>query len=123
MREKILCEFVSMGDILYDTAAVRNLSKEEELDMRSQEYLSHNVHPRTNIKSKLELFKCLFYFTSYYLQQYPTKTVSFFEYLLYIMEQATLLSVAELVDLDHQMRMDFYVHPEWNWAQHRNGTR
>ena len=36
MCEKILCEFVSMGDILYNTAAVKNLSKEEELDMRSQ---------------------------------------------------------------------------------------
>ena len=123
MREKILCEFVSMGDILYDTAAVKNLSKEEELDMRSQEYLSHNVPPPTNIRSTLELFKCLFYFASYYLQQYPTKVVSFFDYLLYIMEQATLLSVAELVDLDHKMRMDFYVHPEWNWAQHHNETR
>ena len=123
MREKILSEFVSMGDILYDTAAVKNLSKEEDLDMRSQEYLSHNVPPPTNIKSKLELFKRLFYFASYYLQQYPTKVVSFLDYLLYLMEQATLLSVAELVDLDHKMRMDFYVHPEWNWAQHRNETR
>ena len=123
MHEKILSEFVSMGDILYDTAAVKNLSKEEDLDMRSQEYLSHNVPPPTNIKSKLELFKHLFYFASYYLQQYPTKVVSFLDYLLYLMEQATLLYVAELVDLDHKMRMDFYVHPEWNWAQHRNETR
>ena len=49
---------------LYDTAAVKNLSKEEELDMRSEEYLRHNVPPPTNIKSKLELFKHLFYFTS-----------------------------------------------------------
>ena len=62
MHEKILSEFVSMGDILYDTAAVKNLSKEEDLDMRSQEYLSHNVPPPTNIKSKLELFKRLFLF-------------------------------------------------------------
>ena len=39
------------------------------------------------------------------------------------MEQATFLSVPELVDLDHKMRMDFYVHPEWNWSQHQNETR
>ena len=123
MKEKILCEFMSMGDILYDTAAVRNLSAAEELDMRSQEYLCHNVPLPTNIRSKLELFKCLFYFACFYLQQYPTKVVSFFDYLLYLMEQATFLSVPELVDLDHKMRMDFYVHPEWNWSQHRNETR
>ena len=123
MHEKILCEFVSMGDILYDTAAVKNLSAAEELDMRSEEYLRHNVPPPTNIKSKLELFKSLFYFACFYLQQYPTKVVSFFDYMLYLMEQATILSVAELVDLDHKMCMDFYVHPEWNWAQHCNETR
>ena len=118
MREKILYEFISMGDMLYDTAAVKNLSKKEELDMRSEEYLRHNVPPPTNIKSKLELFKRIFYFASFYLQQYPTKVVSFFDYMLYLMEQATILSVPELVDLDHKMRIDFYVHPEWNWSQH-----
>ena len=66
MREKILCEFVSMGEILYDTTAVKNLSAAEELDMRSEEYLRHNVPPPTNIKSKLELFKRLFYFACFY---------------------------------------------------------
>ena len=91
--------------------------------MRSEEYLRHNVPPPTNIKSKLELFKCLFYFASFYLQQYPTKVVSFFDYMLYLMEQATILSIPELVDLDHKMRMDFYVHLEWNWSQHHNETR
>ena len=56
------------------------------------------------------MFKCLFYFACFYLEQYPTKVVSFFDYMLYLMEQATILSVPELVDLDHKMRMDFYVH-------------
>ena len=44
MREKILYDFVSMGDILYDIAAVRN-TRDDELDIRSEEYLRHNVPP------------------------------------------------------------------------------
>ena len=73
MKEKILCEFMSMGDILYDTAAVKNLSAMEELDMRSQEYLHHNVPPPTNIRSKLELFKHLFYFACFTCSSIPLK--------------------------------------------------
>ena len=123
MCDKIIVKFVSMGDILYDTVAVKNLSSAEELDMHFQEYLRHNFLPPTNIKSKLELLKYLFYFASFYLQKHPPKVISFFDYLLYLVEQVTLLSVPELVDLDHKMRMDFYVHPEWNWSQHRPETR
>ena len=118
MREKIINVFVSMGDILYDTAASNNLRAAEQAEMYSPKYLAQNVPPPTNIKSKLELFNRLFFFTSYYLQKYPEKTVSFFDYLMYLMEQAEVLDVADLVMLDHRMRQDFACHPDWNWGQH-----
>ena len=73
MREKIINTFVSMGDILYDTAAVQNLKAAEQAEMYSSEYLTQNVPPQTNIKSKLELFNRLFFFGSFYLQKYPEK--------------------------------------------------
>ena len=119
MREKIINMFVSMGDILYDTAASNNLRAAEQAEMYSPEYLAQNVPPPTNIKSKLELFNRLFFFASYYLQKYPEKTVSFFDYLMYLMEQADVLDVPDLVMLDHRMRQDFACHPDWNWGQHR----
>ena len=119
MREKIINMFVSMGDILYDTAASNNLRAAEQAEMYSSEYLAQNVPPPTNIKSKLELFNRLFFFASYYLQKYPEKMVSFFDYLMYLMEQADVLDVPDLVMLDHRMRQDFAYHPDWNWGQHR----
>ena len=45
MREKILSGFVLMGNILYNAAAVKNLSAAEELDMRSQEYTTYPYQP------------------------------------------------------------------------------
>ena len=118
MREKIINMFVSMGDILYDTAAANNLRAAEQAEMYSAEYLAQNVPPPTNIKSKLELFNRLFFFASYYLQKYPEKTVSFFDYLMYLMEQAEVLEVPDLVMLDHRMCQDFTCHPDWNWGKH-----
>ena len=116
MREKIINMFVSMGDILYDTAASNNLRAAEQAEMYSPKYLAQNVPPSTNIKSKLELFNRLFFFASYYLQKYPEKMVSFFDYLMYLMEQAEVLDVSDLVMLDHRMRQDFACHPDWNWG-------
>ena len=123
MREKIIHQFVSMGDILYDMALTHNLKVVEALDMRIPEYLAHNVPPPTNVKSYLELFNRLFYFGSFYLQKYPDKVVSFFDYLMFLMEHAKVMSVPELVELDHRMRIDFSCYPEWNWAQHRDENR
>ena len=40
MREKIINMFVSMGDILYDTAAANNLRAAEQAEMYSAEYLA-----------------------------------------------------------------------------------
>ena len=77
MREKIINMFVSMGDILYDTAASNNLRAAEQAEMYSPEYLAQNVSPPTNIKSKLELFNRLFFFASYYLQR-PGENGQFF---------------------------------------------
>ena len=95
-----------------------------EVDMYNNEYLSQNCPPPpTNIKSKLELFNHLFLFGSYYLQQYPRKVVSFFDYLMYLMEQAENMSPFDLASLGHKIRHDFTCHPDWNWAQHRPETR
>ena len=47
MCDKIIVKFMSMGDILYDTVAVKNLSS---ADMHFQEYLRHNFLPPTNKK-------------------------------------------------------------------------
>ena len=71
--------------------------------MYSTEYPVQNIPP-INIKSKMELFNKFFFFGSFYLQRYPEKTVSFFDYLMYLMEQAEVLNLLNLVMLDHRMR-------------------
>ena len=91
--KRIINMFVSTGDILYDTAAVQNLKAAEQAEMYSSEYLVQNMLPPTNIKSKLQLFNRLFFFGSFYLQKHPEKTVSFFDYLMYLIEQAEVLKV------------------------------
>ena len=123
MREKIVNHFVSMGDILYDTVLTNNLKDREKVDMYSSEYLAHNVPPPTNIKTTLELFNRLFYFASFYLQKFPGKTISFFDYLMFLVEHSLSMSLTDLVELDHKMRIDFWCNLEWNWSQGRNENR
>ena len=46
----------------------------------------------------------------------PTQGGEFFNYMLYLMEQAPAMSMSELVELDHKMCMDYACYPAWNWA-------
>ena len=39
MHDKIVNNFVSMGDILYDTVTIPNLKTAEQLNMRTPKYL------------------------------------------------------------------------------------
>lgn len=89
MHEKIISEFLSLGSILDDTSLSKSLMYAEQIEQTSSDYLSQNAPPPpTNIKSKLKLFNKLFLFGSYYLQKYLKKVVSFFDYLMYLIEQA-----------------------------------
>ena len=128
MRDKIArSEHVSLGRLLNEpdqpeTSAQQ--AKHRKLDMKQPGYLSQNVPSSEepipmNIKSKLELFNRLFMFGSYYLQKFPEKTASFFDYLMFLMEQGNRLNLKGLIYLDHYMREEFATHPEWNWGQHR----
>ena len=118
VRDKIAnSTFVLMGDMVHDTDLSENLQRVERTN---QGHLLQNVlPPPPNIKSKLELFQQLFLFGSFYLQKFPHKMASFFDYLLYLMKQADMLTVAGLVHMDHLMHHDFAANPDWNWAQHR----
>ena len=104
MREKIVSEFISLGGILDNTGLSKSLMFAEQIEQNSLDYLLQNTPPPpTNIKSKLELFKKLFLFGSHYLQKFPKKVVSFFDYMMYLMELADVLSVSDLVTLDHRI--------------------
>ena len=106
-----------MGALVHNSRLSDSL---QHAEMTDQGYLPQNVSPLPpNIKSKLELFQHLFLFGSLYLQNFPEKMASFFDYLLYLIEQADMLTVAGLVCLNHLMHQDFTANPDWNWAQHR----
>ena len=119
-RDKIVNdEFVALGSLLIDSHNNGNIFL-QAVEMRDAGYLTQNVPPPPpQIKSKLELFSKLFLFGSFYLQKHPGKAISFFDYLLFLMEHAETLTTAGLVQLDEQMRRDFAANPTWNWAQHR----
>ena len=109
--------FVFMGDMVHDTKLSESLQHAEMTEHRS---LTQNIPlSPPSIESKLELFQRLFLFGSFYLQKFPRKMASFFDYLLYLIEQADMLTVAGLVHLDHLIQQDFAANPQWNWAQHR----
>ena len=101
-----------------DTQNSVNLQNTEWVEMHDGRYLSMNVPVPHSIHSYLEVFHNLFGF--YYLQVYPNKMCSFFNY--FLMEMTKSLTVQGIVTLDHRMRQDFAMHPEWNWAQHRPKT-
>ena len=90
-RERIIREgdFIPLSNIAH--ADLLNLGNQtlQTVKMNETGYGSCSMPPKhTPIKSKFELFKCLFLFAFFYLQAYPEKTVSFFNYLLNLMEQA-----------------------------------
>ena len=92
----------------------------QNVELNEPGYALRNVPPEsTQVKSKFDLFRWLFLFASFYLQFYPGKTVSFFDFLLFLMEQATFLTLTGLIALDSVMCQDFAANPEWNWSQHR----
>ena len=110
-------EFISLGKLMHNLAEGVPMAP---ADMRDPGYATKNVPPPPeNIKSLVELLKRLLLFGSFYLQKFPGKMVSFFDYLLFLIEYSENLTMQSLVTLDHLMRQDFASNPEWNWAQHR----
>ena len=113
-------EFVSLGKLLHDTAEGVNLY----VDMKSANYMTRNVPPPPDdIRSLVELLQRLFLFGSYYLQLYPQKTVSFLDYMLFLIDYSDTLTVEGLSTVDHYMRQQFATHPEWSWSQYRDGAK
>ena len=115
-------DFVGLNSMLQDTRNLVNLQNMERVKRHNGRYLSMNVPIPYSIRLYLEAFHNLFLFVLYYLQVYPTKMCSFFDYLLFLMEMTKSLTIQGIVTLDHWMQQDFVVHPEWNWAQHRPET-
>ena len=110
-------EFVPLTEIVQGTSSDSNINR--QIEMNSREYLAQNVPPPAKVQTKLDLFRYLFLFANYFLQLYPEKTISFFDYMLFLMDQAGRLNVAGLARLDHLMRQDFAANPDWNWSQTR----
>ena len=111
-------EFISLSKLLHDNAGGTNV---QETDMRSDSYMTRNVPAAPeSIRSIVELICRLMLFGSYYLQVYPEKTVSFLDYILYLMDYSESLNINGLVALDHVMRQDFAANPDLNWSEHRN---
>ena len=103
MREKIgHSEFVESGKILLEADYVGHNDAEDikagvSADPDSQ---ATPWGPKTRIKlmEKLLLFGC------YYLQKFPDKTISFLNYLLFLIHWSRCLNVPGLMQLDREMR-------------------
>ena len=97
-------DFVALNSMSQDTRNSTNLQNTERVEMHNGRYLSMNVPVPHSIHSYLEVFHHLFLFGFYYLQVYPNKTCSFFDYLLFLMEMTKSLTVQGIVTLDHRMQ-------------------
>ena len=86
--------------------------KEKDLPAK----LTKNSQPAT----KAELFKTLFYFFSVYVQVYPKKAASLFNYLVIVHQQTSVLSVPILISLESEMRAKFLANPDWAWTTNHN---
>ena len=105
IRDKIIkAEFMPLEKLGSDDLIQQAL---RQVEMSDPGYASRNVPPevpKAPIRSKFKIFWCLFLFGSYYLQYYPGKTVSFFDYLLFLMSQVNVLNLEGM-------------QPKWNWNQ------
>ena len=78
---------------------------------------SSTPSPKVTQLTKPQLFQALYLFAMIYLQKYPDKTISFFEYLFYLQQQAPFLTAPGLVHLDSELRASYIANPTWNWTQ------
>ena len=120
MRDKIIkAEFIPLEKLGSDDLLQQAMRQAE---MTDQGYAIWNVPakvPKTPVKSKFEIFHHLFLFGSYYLLYYPGKTVSFFDYLLFLMSQVNVLNLDGMLALDAGMQFEYAMQPDWNWNQQR----
>ena len=59
----------------------------------------------------------LLLFGCYYLQKYLEKTISFLDYLLFLIHWSQHLNMLGLVQLDRKMHCHFSYNPDWHWVQ------
>ena len=114
--------------IIYAEKLAARKDKEKKLELGKPGYSTMNM-PKSeeplpdDIATKLQIFNCLFLFRHYYLQKFPEKMLSFFDYLMFLMKMSGKLNVKGLLVLDHLMREDFAAHPEWNWTQNHSESQ
>ena len=120
IRDKIIkVEFTPLEKLSSDDLLQQALRQAE---LSGQGYASRNIPPevpKTPVKRNIDLLRQLFLLGSYYLQYYPGETVSFLDYLLFLMSQMNNLNLDSLLPLDAGMRFEYAMHPEWNWNQQR----
>ena len=103
MREKIgHSEFVESGKILHEADYLGQNDAEDikvgvSTDPDSQATL-------WDPKTRIELMEKLLLFGCYYLQKFPDKTISFLDYLLFLIHWSWCLNVPSLVQLNREMR-------------------
>ena len=95
-------------------------SSEQYVSMNEEGYLSFNVHKPTQPKRKAEIFSLLYDFGQFYLQIYPAKTAGFLEYLHYLTENTSDMTVQGVLKLDTAIRWQYVNYPHWNWEQSRH---
>ena len=116
MREKIARnEFVESGKILHESESVK-LNETEDVEAGVSADSGSQATP-WDPKTRIELMQNLLLFGCYYLQKYPEKTISFLDYLLFLIHWSQRLNVPGLVQLDREMRRHFSYNPDWHWAQ------
>ena len=97
-----------VSDVTEDyTMALCKVLTGESRDKDTQIKLSKKAQPAT----KAELFETLSYFFSVYVQVYPEKAASLFDYLVNIHQQAQVLSFPVLLSLESEMRAKFLSQP------------
>ena len=117
MREKIAHnEFVEIGRILQE-ADPDEANSQEDREAGVITADQPNQAMPYDPKTRIQLVQNLILFACFYLQKYPAKTFSFLDYLLFLISWSAHLTVAGLVQLDHEMRPHFLKNPDWSWRQ------
>ena len=116
MREKIgRSEFIECGKILHEAVNEKyNLTEDIEAGISAN---PASQAPPWDPKTRIELIQNLLLFGCFYLQKFLKKTVSFLDYLLFLIYWSQCLNVPGLVQLDREMHRHYANNPEWHWVQ------
>ena len=70
-----------------------------------------------NQKQKQRFFSLLYDFGQFYLQIYPAKTAGFLEYLHYLTENNSDMTVQGVLKLGTAIRQQYITYLHWNWEE------